>query len=412
MTGFRNLLMASGGGGVFDVEKSISFNSSDTEYLSRTPANSASSTRKFTMSAWVKRNAAGATFPVFGARSGVNSDDSFGFTSGDKLEFMVDWTNDGWLVSSDTFTSTDWIHVLVAVDTTQATDTNRVKIYLNGTQITSFGGGGGGSSAYPSQNYDFERWQVSGNENTIGRTLSHAPGKANGLMAELVWIDGLALTPSSFTVGTGSDIIPLDILAQSLTFGNHGYYLPFTTAAGLGTDYSGVAGNTTITQKNTYNAGSEINEGDSSANPITAMKFVPIASSTVSKIELNASARGFSGVTVRLETDGGSGTAPSGTLVTNGQVTGITSSGAGMKTATFSTPPEVVAGTTYWIGLRGDTGTWGWQQDVAGSGGALGLYQGGLGYFSGRGAGHNVYQIGNIWTPVNSPTQSTTTPTS
>ena len=218
----------------------------------------------------------------------------------------------------------------------------------------------------------------------------------------------IALVPTS----TASDVRMAELIfyEDGGSFGNNGFYLPFTNSAGLGQDYGG-SSSTTVVQKNTYNAGSEINEGDSSANPSTGMKFVPPASGTVSKIELNASSRGFSGVTVRLETDSGSGTAPSGTLVTNGSVSGITSSGAGMKTATFSTPPEVTAGVTYWIVLRGDTGTWGWQQDVAGSGGALGLYQGALGYFSGRGMGHNVYMTGNHFEAVNSPTQTTDTPT-
>ena len=220
----------------------------------------------------------------------------------------------------------------------------------------------------------------------------------------------IALVPTS----TASDVRMAELIfyEDAGNFGTNGFYLPFTNSAGLGQDYSG-SSNTTIVQQNTYNAGSEINNGDTGANPITAAKFVPIASGTISKIELNASSRGFSGVTVRLETDSGSGTAPSGTLVTNGEVTGITSSGAGLKTATFSTPPEVVAGTTYWIGLRGDTGTWGWQHDVAGSGGALGIYQGSTqGYYSGRGLGHYVYMTGSHFTEVNSPTQTTDSPTS
>ena len=192
--------------------------------------------------------------------------------------------------------------------------------------------------------------------------------------------------------------------------GMNGFYLPFTVSAGLGQDSSGSA-STTVVQQNTYSAGSEINNGDAGADPATGMKFVPIATGTVAKIELRASSTGFSGVTVRLETDGGSGNAPSGTLVPNGSVSGITSSGAGLKTATFSTPPSVTAGTTYWIVLRGDTGTWGWQHDVSGVGPALGLYQGGQGYFSGRGVGHYVYMTGSHFTAVNSPTQTTDSPT-
>jgi hypothetical protein len=206
---------------------------------------------------------------------------------------------------------------------------------------------------------------------------------------------------------TGSQSLNFDSISFDKVnqFGVNGFYLPFTNSASLGQDYSGTS-STTVTQKNTYNGGSEINEGDVTE---LAMKFVPIATATVPKIEINATSRGFSGVTVRLETDAGSGTGPSGTLVTNGEVTGITSSGAGLKTATFSTAPSVTAGTTYWIVVP-NTGTWGIQHDVSGTGGALGLVQSTT-YYSGRGIGHYVYQTGNIFTTSGSPTQSSDTPT-
>ena len=410
MTMFGSQWFANAGGSTaYEVDNSIKFNDDDTEYLTLTPSGSATSRRKFTMSAWVKRGNLGTNFPIFSARSGANSDDALNFTTGDKLEVMVDYTNDGQLTTNALFRDPHaWYHIVLAVDTehNDANAADRLKLYVNNVRITSFS-----TASYPDEDYDFERWQVSGNENTIGRTLSVAAGKADGYMAEVVWIDGEQLTPSSFGETDSNGVWrPVDV--TGLTFGNYGYYLPFTNSAGLGQDYSGNTAVNTLVQKNTYSAGSEINNGDAGADPSTGMKFVPIASGTVAKIELRASSTGFSGVTVRLETDGGSGNAPSGTLVPNGSVSGITSSGAGLKTATFSTPPSVTAGTTYWIVLRGDTGTWGWQHDVSGSGGALGLYQGGQGYFSGRGVGHYVYMTGNQLTPTNSPTQSTDTCTS
>ena len=76
---------------------------------------------------------------------------------------------------------------------------------------------------------------------------------------------------------------PISIEDAGLTFGTNGFYLPFTNSAGLGQDYSGSTG-TTVVQKNTYNAGSEINDGDAGGNPSTAMKFIPTATGTVSKL--------------------------------------------------------------------------------------------------------------------------------
>ena len=393
----------------FEVDNSISFTASDEEYLTRTPANSATSRKKFTMSAWVKRASAGTNFPFFSARTSTNNDDAFNFTSGNKLEFMVDYTGDGQLTSNDSFSSTtDWYHVLASVDTTQSTASNRIKLFVNGTQITSFS-----TANYPGQDYEFKRFQVSGNELTIGRTLSVAAAKADGLMAEAVWIDGQALTPSSFTSGTGSGIKPLNIEDQNFTFGNNGYYLPFTTSSSLGYDYSG---NTTagLVSQNTESGPNEINKGDMDASGLTlAIKFKALSSTAVPQVKIHATSTGFSSATIRIET--GSSTAPSGTLVdSNGELTGFTSSGSGLKTITFPNGgPVLPAGTEYWLVLAG-TGNWGVSHDYSSTDqtiGSLGLRKA-SGFDANQSFGHEIYQVGNNFEAINSPTQSSTTPTS
>ena len=146
------------------------------------------------MSAWVKRGNLGTNLPLFSARSGANSDDAFNFNTSDQLELMIDYTNDGQLTSDAKFRDPHaWYHVVCAIDTTQPTAANRVKIYVNNEQLTTFS-----PSSYPSLGYEFERWQVAGNTETIGRTLSVAAGKADGYMAQVIKIDGRQLTPSSF----------------------------------------------------------------------------------------------------------------------------------------------------------------------------------------------------------------------
>jgi hypothetical protein len=361
------------------------------------------------MSAWVKRASAGTNFPFFSARTSTNNDDAFNFTSGNKLEFMVDYTGDGQLTSNDSFSSTtDWYHVLASVDTTQSTASNRIKLFVNGTQITSFS-----TANYPGQDYEFKRFQVSGNELTIGRTLSVAAAKADGLMAEAVWIDGQALTPSSFTSGTGSGIKPLNIEDQNFTFGNNGYYLPFTTSSSLGYDYSG---NTTagLVSQNTESGPNEINKGDMDASGLTlAIKFKALSSTAVPQVKIHSTSTGFSSATIRIET--GSSTAPSGTLVdSNGELTGFTSSGSGLKTITFPNGgPVLTAGTEYWLVLAG-TGNWGVSHDYSSTDqtiGSLGLRKA-SGFDANQSFGHEIYQVGNNFEAINSPTQSSTTPTS
>ena len=406
---FNNMLMGAAGESIkatsFPVDNSAMFNNDDSEYLTRTPI-SGGNQRTWTLSFWFKFGSITGRQMFFSQNNAYIDINENSTTSAVINMYIVGNDSPGWYWETVAMFRDPhaWYHVVVAFDSTHSTTDSRLRLYINGDEITSFT-----KHATGAQN----------NQHDIGGTSAMFIGAGNsatpagfydGYFAEYVYVNGSQLAPTSFGEKDSNGVWrPVSIENAGLTFGTNGFYLPFTNSAGLGQDYSGTSG-TTVVQKNTYNAGSEINEGDTAANPSTGMLFVPIASGTVSKIELNASARGFSGVTVRLETDSGSGQAPSGTLVTNGEVTGITSSGSGLKTATFSTPPEVTAGVKYWIVLRGDTGTWGWQHDVSGVGGALGLYQGSTqGYFSGRGVGHYVYMTGNHFTAVNSPTQTTDT---
>ena len=413
MTGFRNLMTGAAGAasGGYEVDNGMVLNDNDSQYLSFLPSQAPTSDRICTFSFWVKRGSISNQQKIItqGQESGgVAESIHIYFLTDDRFEVLCENTSGGVNIKRRTtqvFRDPHaWYHFCIRIDGSQTDDTS-CTIEVNGATVTAFD-----PKTNPSSSTDLATFNNVKALN-IGR-LERSPSGSYGdyYLSEFVGIDGTALAASNFgEYDTNGVWRPIDV--TGLTFGNNGFYLPFTNSAGLGQDYSGST-STTVVQQNTYNAGSEINDGDGGANPSTGMLFIPPATGTVSKIELNASARGFSGVTVRLETDSGSGQAPSGTLVTNGEVTGITSSGAGLKTATFSTPPEVTAGVKYWIVLRGDTGTWGWQHDVAGVGPALGLYQGGQGYFSGRGVGHYVYMSGNHFTAVNSPTQTTDSPTS
>jgi hypothetical protein len=123
-----------------------------------------------------------------------------------------------------------------SIDTTQATSSDRVKIYVNGQQVTSFA-----TSTYPSQNYDT---QVNNSvSHTIGQNLyPGSPQNFNGYMAEVHFVDGSALTPSSFgefnaTTGVWSPI------AYAGSYGTNGFYLNFsdnTSTTTLGEDQAQV----------------------------------------------------------------------------------------------------------------------------------------------------------------------------
>jgi len=234
-----NTTQVSDGG--YQISRSLRFNSADSAYLNRTPA-SAGNRRTWTFSAWVKRSAlSGGNYPqlmsadggTFGSKIGYFADDTFWVDVGQGATYTR-------LTSTAVYRDVSaWYHVVVAQDTTQATDTNRVKVYINGSQITL-------SGTYPTQNFD---GSINNNSaQNIGRETS-ASYYFNGYMTEVNFIDGQALTPSSFGE-TNAQTGVWQPKAYSGSYGTNGFYLNFsdnsnTTAATLGKDYSGNGNNWT-----------------------------------------------------------------------------------------------------------------------------------------------------------------------
>jgi hypothetical protein len=146
-----------------------------------------------------------------------------------------------------------WYHIVVAVDTTQATAANRVLMYVNGDQITSFA-----TSVNPSpQSVALPINSTS--DHQIGRDLTNG-GYFDGEMAEVNFVDGQALAPTAFgATGANSQWLPK---AYAGTYGTNGFYLPFTNTASTSTlvaDSSGNANNWTpnnisLTAGSTYDS--------------------------------------------------------------------------------------------------------------------------------------------------------------
>jgi hypothetical protein len=132
----------------------------------------------------------------------------------------------------------------LAVDTTQATDTNRVKIYVNGTQITVFT-----TATYPAQNLDLEINNTNDHRIGSGSVGFSSSGYLDGYLTEINFIDGQALTPSSF--GETDTITGVwKPKKYAGTYGTNGFYLNFsdnsgTTSTTLGKDSSGNGNNWT-----------------------------------------------------------------------------------------------------------------------------------------------------------------------
>ena len=226
----------------YQIQRSLRFNSSDSAYLNRTPA-SAGNRRTFTWSGWIKLSATGIQ-RVLSASSG-SADDFLAFAS-DTLRFQITdsgGTPVGNLITTQVFRDySSWYHIVVAVDTTQATASNRLKMYVNGVQVTAFS-----TATYPAQNTDTLALNTA-----VTHYLSSTGGTnryLNGYMTEVNFIDGQALTPSSFGQ-TNANTGVWEPKPYAGTYGTNGFYLNFsdnsnTTATTLGKDYSGNGNNWT-----------------------------------------------------------------------------------------------------------------------------------------------------------------------
>jgi hypothetical protein len=232
------LLASAAAAGGYTIDRSVRFNSVDSSYLNRT-FTTATNAGIYTFSAWLKRSGL-SDGVLFSGGTGTSIDTNwFGFAS-DSIALSF---QDGSAYLTTTAVYRDpsaWYHVLVAVDLTQATASNRVKLYVNGAQITSFS-----SSTYPDQNgtYYINR----ANQHTIGaRYRVSIDTYFNGYIADAHFIDGQALTPTSFgEFDTNGVWQPIEYAG---TYGTNGFHLPFSdnsTAAALGTDTSGNGNNWT-----------------------------------------------------------------------------------------------------------------------------------------------------------------------
>ena len=122
---------------------------------------------------------------------------------------------------------TAWYHVCALIDTTQATDTNRMKLYINGTQVTSFQ-----TSTYPAQDTDLKM-----NSNSQTARISPSQNRGHGYLAEFVAIDGTVKAVTDFgEFDEDSPTIwkPKDVAGLSGDKGVNGFYLDFEDSSALG----------------------------------------------------------------------------------------------------------------------------------------------------------------------------------
>jgi len=248
----------------YTVDRSLRFNDDDSPILTRTPS-STGTEETWTYSCWVKRSNLDTYQGLLAVGTGDGSEDFFGFHADNKLYFRYSSSSD--LKTNALYRDISaWLHIVVIADTTQSQSSStasdsRLRLYVNGEQITSFE-----QSDMPSQGHTF-RINTTG-QHYIGeypRINSHL----DGYLAEINFIDGQAYDPSYFAE-TNAITGQWNPKKYTGSYGTNGFYLNFsdnsgTTATTLGKDSSGNGNNFT---PNNFSVADGI-DGDSFADTPT-----------------------------------------------------------------------------------------------------------------------------------------------
>jgi hypothetical protein len=243
------------------ISRSLRFRASASAYLNRT-FTSTGNRKTWTWSGWVKLglDATSSDRMLFsGTTNGTTTIGTLFFDGGSSRLRYIDYTSSPVSFQTNIVTTSvyrdpsAWYHIVLAVDTTQATASNRFKFYVNGIQITSFE-----TASYPAQNTD--TFINAAQQHRLGSYPYSSPN-FDGYMTEVNFIDGQALTPSSFG-GTNAVTGVWEPRVYTGTYGTNGFLLPFsniTSTATLGNDFSGnnntwTTNNISLTAGSTYDS--------------------------------------------------------------------------------------------------------------------------------------------------------------
>ena len=293
------------------LTKSLRFRQSASAYLNRTLTTPTSS-QKFTWSGWIKRGKLDSS-----GLQGIFAPYSSGTVYG-----YIAWYQDGIRVYDRLSGGTNyllqttavyrdpsaWYHLVYAVDTTQATAANRVRLYVNGVEVTAFS-----SSTYPTQN------NSTTTNSAIAHNIGYDPsntGYFDGYQGEINFVDGQQLTPSSFgeTSTTTGVWIPKK---YGGTYGTNGFYLKFTdttSTSTLGTDFSGnsntwTVNNISLTAGITYDSMTDVPTLTSATtanyavmNPLSQSSYITLSGGNLNTAGNTTTDTGVAGSTFGLVT--------------------------------------------------------------------------------------------------------------
>jgi hypothetical protein len=223
--------------GGYEVDNSLRFDEASSDYLSRTVG--AGNRQTWTWSGWIKRGNIGLTTDIlFGTY--VSATDNFRSYFQDTDAYSVRFYNGNEYIigTNRLFRDTSaWYHMVIVADTTNATSGDRLRLYVNGERETSFA-----ANSQPPQNTNMSI----NDSNTLEIGSYETASFFDGYMAEVVFIDGQALDPTSFGEFDEDTGIWKPIDVSGLTFGTNGFYLDFEDSSALGDDVSGNGNDFTV----------------------------------------------------------------------------------------------------------------------------------------------------------------------
>lgn len=243
---------ASGASAVYTIDNSIRFNQADSPYMEKTYSGDGSRTT-WSFSFWMKL---GKSPPYNTSRA--NPLIVYNTTSGAQEDIRIEGTNQQlqWYTHNDGGSGTladlkttqylrdhsAWYHILCVADRTNAISSERQKIYINGQRVTDFA-----TETYPSKDAEGHVGK-SADVHYIGSRAGNSNTRFDGYLAEIVYIDGTALDPSSFGELNSSNIwIPKNV--SGLTFGTNGFHIDGSDSSDLGKNVA--TGNTFATYAST-----------------------------------------------------------------------------------------------------------------------------------------------------------------
>ena len=220
----------------YDVANSCRFNDDDSAYMHKT-CGSAFNTDRWTISLWFKRGNLGIDTRLISCDNDDGSNDDYiRFDSSDQMEFMIYEGSSivGLLKPNMVFRDVSaWYHLVCVWDSANGTAGNRMRMYVNGTEVTSFE-----TDTNPSEGVNAS-WGNTSHPIEVGRRGSANNQYFDGYMAEVAVCDGQAYAASDFGEFDEDSGIWKPIDVSGLTFGTSGFYLDFQASGNLGNDANG-----------------------------------------------------------------------------------------------------------------------------------------------------------------------------